>query len=212
MPGTIKVSPKGLKRKSKGDEKRPSKRPRSESDSEDSQAQILSLETEIFESKKNYNNIAKLVKLLQKFDSDDAIVAAVSLCRVFTRLMAAGDFTRSKSSTEKERVVIQWLNERYAEYKVALLELMKQEAAGSTALTICMRTLLSEGTHLVKGQDYCFPTGFLRDILMVLIGPEVEAAVRKEFMEKYLENNDDIRFYTFEIISYVVLLKSTFNF
>lgn len=200
MAAPAKSSSKGLKRKTKGAEPRPSKRARSQSDDEeDSQAQILSLETEVFESKKNYNNIVKLIKLLR--DSDDALVAAVSLCRVFTRLMASGDLTRNKPSTEKEAVVIKWLLERYAEYKLALLDLMKEEGAGSTPLTICMRMLQTEGKHLAKGQEYYFPTLFLRDLLLVLTGTGVEAAVRKEFVEKYLQQNDDLKFYTFESIS-----------
>lgn len=199
MAGPTKSSSKGLKRKSRGSEPRPSKRARSESDNENSQAQILSLETEIFESKKNYNNIPKLIKLLR--DSDDALIAAVSLCRVFTRLMVSGDLTRNKPSTEKETVVIKWLLERYAEYKLELLDLMKQEGAGSTSLTLCMRTLQIEGKHLARGQEYYFPTMFLRDLLLVLIRPEVEAVVRKEFVEKYLRQYDDLKFYAFETIS-----------
>jgi len=201
MPAVLDAKATASKRKRSNVEKRPSKRVRSESDDEDAQAEILLLENEIFESKKHYNNIAKLIKILKDVDSEGSIVAAISLCRIFTRLMASGDLVKNKSTSEKEAVVIQWLRERYSEYKQALLVLLQQDGAGSTVLTLAMRTLKSEGTHLLNGQDYCFPAVFLADILRALLRAQIDPAVRQEFSEKYVEENDDIRFYTYESLA-----------
>ncbi len=202
MPSTIDDSGKSAKRKRKTSETKPLKRARSESSEEDAQAQILLLETEIFESKKNYNNITVLIKLLRDDDgdADNSIIAAISLCRVFTRLLVSGEMTKTESTTEKAAVVSKWLRERYSEYKTTILALLGEEGISSTILTLCMRLLKTEGQHLHNSKEYIFPTGSLTDIIRVLLKPGSDESTRKEFSEKYVEENDDVRFYTLEAI------------
>jgi U3 small nucleolar RNA-associated protein 19 len=205
MHSTIDGSSKSAKRKRKTSEIKPSKRARSESSEEEVQAQILLLETEIFESKKNYNNIVALIKLLRddNEDTDNSVVAAVSLCRVFTRLMVSGEMTKREGTTEKEAVVVKRLRERYSEYKTAMLALLGEEGISSTALTLCMRSLKTEGQHLHDSKEYNFPVKFLTEIIRVLLKPVSDGSTRKEFSEKYVEENDDIRFYALEAVEYV---------
>ncbi|KUJ11149.1 nucleolar complex protein-like protein [Mollisia scopiformis] len=205
MPTDIGKAGHAAKRKSSATDKRPAKRARSESSDEDGQAQILLLENEIFESKKNYNNIAKLIKILgdDSKDADSSIVAAISLCRVFTRLMMSGDMSRKQSATEKDTIVVKWLRERYAEYKSGLLDLLREEGAGPTMFTLCMRLLKTEGQHLRIGQG-SFPAVFVTDMVRVLLKDDGEGNVRKEFSEKFVEEYDDIRFYTLEAIQKIL--------
>jgi len=214
MPGVTGNSGSSIKRKRISSHERPSKRTRSESSDEDTQAQILLRENETFESKKNYNNIAKLIKIFRddNEDADNSVVAAVSLCRVFVRLMVAGDMARKQGSTEKDAVVVKWLRQRYSEYKTSLLLLLAEEAVESTALTLCMRLLKTEGEHLRNGQDYNFPASFLAEIVQVLLSPNTGVAIRAEFGDKYVEEYDDVRFYTFKAIKLVLLLFLSLNF
>lgn len=176
MPGRVEGPGGAVKRKRVESRDKPSKRSRSESSEEDVQARVLLLETQIFESKKNYNNISTLIKLSRNEDEDPdvSLVASIALCRIFSRLMATGDFIKAQSTTEKESVVALWLRERYSEYRVVLLQLLNREASGSTALTLCLRMLKSEGTHLRNGQEYSFPSTFFKDILQSLLSPVVE--------------------------------------
>lgn len=199
MPGPIDEG-RPNKRKSTSSYSKPIKRARSEDSEDDALAPILLLEHEIAESKKNYNNIAKLIKILRSDGGDDSSLAAISLCRVFTRLMATGDMAKGKDSTEKDLVVLRWLKERYVEYKATLLVLLGEDDADSTPLTLCMRLLKTEGTFIKNGSDYSFPTAFLAEIVQVLLQSESGSSVRREFSEKYVEENDDVRFYTFEAI------------
>jgi len=67
-------------------------------------------------------------------------------------------------------------------------------------LGICMTLLEKEGNHFRNGQEYAFPAAFLTDIVEVLLRPGTDEDARKEFSEKYVEENDDVRFYTFEAI------------
>lgn len=199
MPAVIDSTAGAVKRKRVEKKQIPVKRARSESSDEDGDARILLLENEIFESRKNYNNISTLIKLLhsKEKDSEHSILASIALCRVFTRLMASGDLAKKSNTTEKDAVVILWLRERYTEYKTGLINLLESKESSSTALTLCMRMLKTEGTHFQNGQDYYFPTRFLSDIIESLLSPETEESLRREFSEKYMEEFDDIRFYTF---------------
>lgn len=198
------------KRKITSSEKRPSKRAKPESsessdEEEDTQAQIILLADETLKSKKNYNNISKLIQILRADgeEVDDSVVAAISLCRVFTSLMVSGDMVKKQGTTEKDMVVIKWLKERYSEYKAGLLVLLGEEGISSTALDLCMRLLKTEGQHL-RGQEYSFPTAFLTDMIRVFLDSENDESAREEFSETYVEEYDDIRFYTLEALELVL--------
>jgi U3 small nucleolar RNA-associated protein 19 len=207
MPGVVASAGQPGKRKRVSSSKKPSKRARSESSEEDGQAQILLLETEIFESTKNYNNVATLIKILKtnSEDADDSVIAAISLCRVFTRFIVAGDLANKKDASDQEAVVVKWLKERYTEYKNSLFDLLGEEGISATALALCMRLLKTEGEN-ARTQEYQFPSSFLTGIVQALTKPESDANARKEFSEKFVEEYDDIRFYTFEAIKLVEYL------
>lgn len=201
MPGLVSNPAGAAKRKRQASKTEPVKRSRSESSDDDSHGRILLLENEIFESKKHYNNISTLIQILQRQNEtpEESLIAAIALCRVFSRFMASGEFVRKRETTEKETVVIQWLKERYTEYKTALLALLSS-ASGSTALTLSLRILKNEGTHLRNGQEYSFPTIFLTNIVRVVLSEDTADDLRQEFSEKYVEEYDDIRYYTFEAV------------
>jgi U3 small nucleolar RNA-associated protein 19 len=208
MPAVLSSEIQSSKRKRVSSAKKPVKRARSESSDDvvDAQAQILLLENEIFESKKNYNNIAKLVALFKDDtqEPDDSVVAAISLCRVFTRLLVAGEFTFKAGTKEKDLVVLQWLKDRYLEYKEALLDILGEEGISTTVLTLCLRLLKTEGENIRNNQEYQFPTLFLTGIMTTLLDPASDGEARKEFSEKFVEEYDDIRFYTLEAIQLVL--------
>lgn len=175
------------------------------SDAEDEQSKILLLESSILESRKNYNNITTLIDISRKQgDNDDsvqtAVVAAVSLCRVFIRLLASGNLTKKKDASDKDQTIVQWLRERLADYKGCLLSMFELDEAAFTALTLSMRILKAEGEHLHSGAEYTFPTAFFTELVTALVQAEVDDGVRKEFMEKFVGEHDDIRFYVFKSI------------
>ena len=106
--------------------------PSQDDDDDDSQSRILLLENQILESRKHYNNIASLIKLFNGSSQDDEIrtIAAVSLCRVFCRLMAAGSMTAPKSAPATELTVVHWLKARYGEYTAELLRILGGPESG----------------------------------------------------------------------------------
>ncbi|RKF65533.1 Uncharacterized protein GcC1_119021 [Golovinomyces cichoracearum] len=173
---------------------------------DDIQAQILLLENEIFESRKNYNNVATLLNILEssKNEEEKLVVASISLCRIFTRFMISGVMTKRQNATEKEAVVVKWLREQYSKYKNKLIYLLGKDVSGATILTLCMRLLKTEGQYLLSGQDYSFPTPFLTELIRSLLSLEDDEIIKAEFSQKFMEEYDDVRFYTFEAIEKVI--------
>lgn len=193
------------KRASNGDE--PKKRRRSssaESESDDQSARILLMEQGILESKKNYNDITHLLKIMGAFEDEaGSMMAAVALCRVFIRLLAQGAFTYKKAHSEKETAVIGWLKEQLGLYKKTLVLCLDNEDLATTALTLCMRTLKAEGEHIYLGDDYKFPTAFLETIVTVILHSGNEELIRT-LIEEYVEQYDDIRFHTFKAVKAIL--------
>jgi U3 small nucleolar RNA-associated protein 19 len=179
------------------------KRWRSESSSEDgndAQERIFALEAAILESKKHYNNIATLLKILRsQDDKGSALTAAVALCRVYIRLLAAGALRRTSDFSEKDLVVVQWLRGRYAEYKEVLAALLGDDEAALTVLTLVMRLLKVESKGL-ETNDYQFPKEFLLLTVRSLLQEGVDDKTKREYVEKFVNEFDDVRFYTFKSI------------
>jgi U3 small nucleolar RNA-associated protein 19 len=207
MPAKVAEPP--LKRKRSDGAAKPKKRAKPESSSDGSEdespeADILLLENAILESKKNYNNISKLLEFASaQGDEETSVIATVSLCRVFIRLLAAGHLTRNPGQSEKEIVVIQWLKGRLADYKQVILTALCEETTASTALTLAMRILKAEGQHLSSKEEYNFPREFLKDIVSALV-KEASEDVRQEFCEKFLGEFCDVRFYTFKALKTIL--------
>ncbi|KAJ4396824.1 Maturation and nuclear export of 40S ribosomal subunits interacting protein [Gnomoniopsis smithogilvyi] len=202
------------KRKRSAAKEPPRKRPRSESshdeEEDDAQAEILSLEAGILESRKNYNNITALIDIARAGDEDEvqenALLATVALCRVFIRLLAAGALLRKKGMPEKDVVVVHWLRDRLAECREVILALFNREEQAMTALTLSMRLLKSEGQNsLSDKEEYSFPKASLKDIVLALSQPEVDQVVRKEFIDKFVDEFEDVRLYTFKAVHDIIV-------
>ncbi|KAI0161706.1 CBF-domain-containing protein [Hypoxylon sp. FL1284] len=209
MPGA--VGQRSLKRKQPKASEKANKRAKPTSDDEDdnsSQDEILRLEQEILESKKNYNNITTILDLAQNGQDDDTTqFALVSLCRVFLRLLVSGNLTRKSGQSEKDGVVVQWLRTRFGDYKQTIISALGQENTAPTALTLAMRVLQAEGKYLKDTDEYSFPTNFLRDVVDKLVGNGSDD-IREEFCAKYLGEYADIRFYTFKVLKDILSTTS----
>lgn len=164
------------------------------------QSRILELEEVIVSSPRNYNDLVLLLSCLQDFTNPAlAITAAVSLCRTFCRLLSLGRMVRRKNDTHAEQKLLAWLKERYKEYAKELELLMGHGDLSyqSTALTLMMRLVKEEGTHLtVPGNDYFFPHDLMARIARVVLYQDVGGGVplRDEFITKWLNAYHDVRY------------------
>lgn len=135
MPAPVEVS-SSKKRKSFKNGGPPSSKRRAvaeEDDFAETLSTIQELEKQIAESRKYYNNIATLISMLnvEKSAAKPELAVAVSLYRVFSRLIAAGNFTETSRAAENEKIVVAWLKERCLEYQAALMAIIRQADTAS---------------------------------------------------------------------------------
>lgn len=183
----------------------PKKRARSESgDESDDNAgadEILQLQDSILESKKNYNNIPKLISIARSHDEDSdlAALASVALTKVFMNLLASGAVLKKKGQPEKEAVVVQWLRDRYFEYKDILLDFIREDELALPALAIAMKLVKSEAQYLAESEENSFPQIWLQQIMQALLSSSSDDA-RGEFVDNFLAEYEDIRYFALRAI------------
>lgn len=180
-----------------------SKKNTATSKEDDPQAAILLLETQILESRRNYNNITTLISTIKQKDAKEETVVftVVALCRIFCRLMTAGCFVKSKGTPEAEIVIIQWLKERYQEYvDILLVDFLRSDTASkqNIAFTLLMRLIEQESKS--EG-EYSWRKGLLASLVEVLLLLPEDDPIRQEYAEKYMKTYDDLRFYTLQSIA-----------
>ena len=167
----------------------------------------LQLEENILQSRSNYNSIHTLLKFLQ--DSDEAknedAIAAVALCRVFSRLLGGGTLRKPGENSSSEATIAQWLREKLRDYEQALLRMLKNENTGKQiiALTIVLQLVKEKAAHLYQSEDATWQNGLFGQLVQTLLEEEVAEQTRAEFVEKFAEPYDDVRYYTFACLAYV---------
>lgn len=211
MPYLTAAASAGKKRKRDVEDRHANQRAKTKSRSkptaaeeEDPQAQILLLENQVLESRRHYNNIATLLSTARQTNGDSEITqtALIALCRVFSRLMAAGSMVKSRTTPETEVVIIQWLRERYQEYTQLLLDSLRgvDVVEQSTVLTLLMRLVKEESIHLHNQGDYAWKNGLFARVVGALLELSESADLVNGFLEEYVEEYDDVRFYMFQVL------------
>lgn len=210
MPGVIMDDIASRKRKrpvsngtASGDKTR--KAPKT-SASDETQSQILLLEEQILASPKHYANITTLQQLLADDEKrpKTATVAAVALCRAFCRLIAGEKLAKKTGATQAEIQTIQWLRNALREYVSVVSGWIGTPDAGkeNTALTLLMRIVKEEASagghsaeHSWRGSSSTFVT-----LVGELLRKDDAESAREEFVDRYMEGHDDVRFFTFAAI------------
>lgn len=210
MPGFNQGADEGRKRKRSEEtssQRRDKRRAVADTPSpkDDFPSHLLELETQINASRLYYNNIVTLITYLRDDISGDQtdLAAAVALCRVFCRLMAAGSFTKSREAPDNEMIIAEWLKSRFQEYTEILLDILRKGhfVKQSTSLTLLMRLVKESATHLKVSEESIWRDGLFTKAIRRIIGAEAGGAIRAEFVEKYVEAYDDVRFYTFAALA-----------
>ncbi|KAI9694417.1 MAG: hypothetical protein M1822_000033 [Bathelium mastoideum] len=160
---------------------------------------ILLLESQVAESRKNYNNIAKVLSIYTKARKDDErTIAAVALCRVFCRLIAAGEMSKRRGAPETEMTIMEWLKARFEEYIGHLKAMLADvdESKQGTALTLIMRLVKEEAIR-----DECtWRSGLFFELFQTLLSNSSSRFARYELVKNYIETYDDVRFFTLQCI------------
>lgn len=182
----------------------------------DEASDILLLETKILESRKNYNAITELMGHMHNDNDATQSLAAVALCRVFCRLLAAGALTKnhepSDSSSQADRTIAQWLLERLKETYTQLFRMLKENKSTkqATVLTISMQLLKEQAKHYHRSNHTEWSRNAFQEMMETLIIEDTPFTATEGFVELFASKYDDIRYHTFERITYAVLRPQHF--
>ncbi|KAL3465279.1 CBF/Mak21 family-domain-containing protein [Aspergillus heterothallicus] len=216
MPTAVDRTNGSKKRKGTKENGVPSSKRRAAAEDESTElmTKILELEEQISESRKHYNNIPTLISMLSKDGSgiNPDLAVAVSLCRVFSRLIAGGNLTEANHAAENEKIVVAWLKERCREYQKLLVSIMRESDASSqvTALTLAMRLLNERATHIPGDDNQAWTSGLFPSIFEAVIEARDGQALRSEFLEKFVKPYEDVTYHTFmQVAAYASTARST---
>ena len=192
MPATVSLTIAGRKRK-RGDGE----------EANDTESAILLLEQQILESRKNYNRIVTLLDYAKNPEpqqvNTSSTLAFVALCRVFSKLIALGNLSKTRQTPENEAAITQWLNERYADFKAILLKVLTENdiSRQSTALALLIRLVKADAEHLNLSEESIWRNSTFASVLEALVRSETAADARAEFTYKYVKELGDVRFHTY---------------
>lgn len=165
--------------------------------------EILLLETQILQSRRHYNSIITLLGYVKEPDPQNAenqksVAAAVALCRVFCRLIALGNMSKSRETSEDETLIVQWLIERLQEYQSALLFMLASRAPSisKTALTLLMRLIKEGDMQRNVNVDAIWCNGVFPNILQTLVNLTAVDDARSAFVDEYFVKYHDIRYHS----------------
>ncbi|PGH03000.1 U3 small nucleolar RNA-associated protein 19 [Blastomyces parvus] len=203
MPGLLDGAHNSKKRKKDASERKQhssKRRAVADNDNED-KTRIQQLEDQIAESRKYYNNIVTLISLFITEDATTSpnLTVALSLCRVFCRLLAGGQFNKPKGASEQDLILVAWLKERFQEYQQGLINVLKnaEPTAQITALSLCMRLIKEQSVNGGAGAEVGVWKGAsFNDLIIALIEAQDGERVRSEFIENFLTKYHDVAFYT----------------
>lgn len=176
-----------------------------EGSSHNADVEIARLEAEIQQSQKHYNNIKTLLALSeeQAQNGTNSDSAAISLCRVFSRLLSEGHLQVSRSASENAAIITEWLRGCFSEYLKQLYARLYSKVGYKTALTLLMQLAREEVLASKASPESAWRTGVFAKTVMALIkGIEpVHGDARLMFEEEFMNRYDDIKCNTFAVIS-----------
>ncbi|KAI9316357.1 CBF/Mak21 family-domain-containing protein [Dichotomocladium elegans] len=165
---------------------------------------IRSLEASLSDKTK-LNNLVELIDLAKSRSNAQTIHAAMhSLHRLFTRWQMNGDLDRSAQAgtSEAAQKVTSWLCDQYDDYLQWLRLLLSHEEPGLQLPSLKIQmALIKTQTEYVKEQynKYRFPDAIFKPLVYAVItNPNLSELLRKEFLEKYVNAYDDIRYHFYQ--------------
>lgn len=171
----------------------------------DMRTKIQTLENHILKSRRHYNDISILLGYVrdQQRKSNKDILAAVALGRIFTQLLASNNMSAPVGAPESEIMVVQWLTQRYEDYKLELLKLITSPYIDKslTALTLIMQLIKEDALQRKPTEDISWRKGPFPQLLILLVSAANIEDVKMKYIDEYLKIYDDVRYFSFSLLA-----------
>lgn len=162
---------------------------------------IQTLERSILSSRRHYNKISILLGFArdQQAKCHEDILAALALGRIFTQFFASGNMSAPVGAPKSEMMVMEWLMQKYEDYKIELLRLTTSPFPDKsvTALTIIMQLIREDASQRKSKDETPWRKGLFPQLLSLLVSTVSTGDLRAQFIDEYLMVYDDVRYYSF---------------
>ncbi|RUS32337.1 CBF/Mak21 family-domain-containing protein [Jimgerdemannia flammicorona] len=153
-----------------------------------------------------YLTIPPFPQIHNQHDHPKVIHASLhALHRVFTPFLAKGELQRPKkqpTADDKKVTVTFWLRDNYVRYVNQLCKLLQHNEPGLQlpALNVLLDLLRVESSHLtlVSKSHHFANDHYARVVEAVLANPNFSQPLQAEFVDKYINVYDDLRYYFFK--------------
>ncbi len=200
MSSVVANVPSGKKRKPTLDARGPkAKRRREETGGNGSELdlQIQKLENELSKTTNGESQTSELISLFDPTspDSEGNLKVAICLCRVFSRMMASGQFSWQKPKEEPG-----WQIKEYQSYQSMVQQFLKNGhgSTPTTMLKLHMKMLKEESSH--NPDSFGIYKGF-PGLVAALVDAVDGSDARKTFAEEYVQQYQDCCYYSLAAIT-----------
>ncbi|CAG8476017.1 22864_t:CDS:10 [Rhizophagus irregularis] len=169
------------------------------------------LEQRISVSKSNYNNIVTLLEYTKDKSPKVIHSALYALYRTFSPLLSKGELQKPKNENlerDKKGLIKIWLRDNYVQYVNTLCNFLRHEEPGLQipSLNILLNLLKIESTYLTSASgSHQFSNNHYYHVVEGLIDNEnFSEPLKTEFVEKYWNTYDDLRFYFLKNASKII--------
>ncbi|KAG2173710.1 hypothetical protein INT43_005130 [Umbelopsis isabellina] len=150
----------------------------------------------------NLNNLVEIFEIAKGNHAGVTSAGIHALHRVYTSLLLKGDLKRQKKVESSKATVNNWLRENYNTYINFLCELLHHDEPGlqRPALNILINLLKTETENLsTLRKKHSFANDFYyRVVEAVLHNTNFSQPLQAEYVGKYLNVYDDLRYYFFK--------------
>lgn len=179
-------------------------KPSKPSEISDAFIKIRILQHQILMSRRNWNGISILLDYVrcENEESDDSILAAVALGRVFIQLLATGKMSLRVGASESDIMVTQWITKHYEDYKTELLRIIKSSDVDKSliAFTLIIQLIREDILQRNLLDDNSWRDSLFQRLLGHIVSTMSMENVRMKFIDEYLTKYDDIRYFAFSVL------------
>lgn len=162
---------------------------------------------------KSHKDIEKLITMINpdNLNAKTNLKAAVSLCKVFSRLAASGSLSKNDRGTQQNQEMTARFTQQYGIYRRALLDLLRSTSSSQrlSIVHLCWRVLEVDAELL--GNSVWVSDSKFRPLLSAVIELPGGADIREAYVGEYMNQCHDCCYYSLEYLPYVQSLVTLPN-
>ena len=158
----------------------------------------------------NHKNVETLLRMIDVNDPNSKfnLNTAVSLCKVFSRVVASGHITKDGQRRKLSQEVSGWYIQHYEKYRKTVIKLLRSVSASQRLpiLHLCWK-ILEQDAELLESSVWVSDSIF-KPLLSALMEMTEAKDIRETYVSEYMNECHDCCYHSLEYFAYVNHLNS----